>query len=199
MYTVIHILGASGSGTTTLGRAIADRWGVAHLDTDDYFWLPTDPPYTAKRDIADRIALIRADIHRHGKCVLTGSLCGWGDELIPEFSLVVFVVTPTDVRVARLRDRERAKFGERILPGGDMHGEHEKFIAWAASYDGGGLEMRSRIRHEQWLEGLPCPIVRVDGAAPAEENLQLIAANMDQSDTGNCCSSPRSSGLDHQG
>jgi hypothetical protein len=41
----IHIFGASGSGTTTLGAAIADRYGYAHLDVDQYFWMPTDPPF----------------------------------------------------------------------------------------------------------------------------------------------------------
>ena len=40
----IHILGASGSGTTTLGRALAARLQCPHFDTDDCFWLPTDPP-----------------------------------------------------------------------------------------------------------------------------------------------------------
>ena len=41
----IHILGASGSGTTTLASAIADEHGHRHLDTDDFFWIPTNPPY----------------------------------------------------------------------------------------------------------------------------------------------------------
>jgi adenylate kinase family enzyme len=42
----IHILGASGSGTTTLGAALADRLGHPHVDADSLFWLPTDPPFT---------------------------------------------------------------------------------------------------------------------------------------------------------
>lgn len=42
----IHILGASGSGTTTLARALAVKTGYAHFDTDDYFWLPTKVPFT---------------------------------------------------------------------------------------------------------------------------------------------------------
>ena len=41
----IHILGASGSGTTALGQALAEHLRCPHFDTDDYFWLPTDPPY----------------------------------------------------------------------------------------------------------------------------------------------------------
>ena len=41
----IHITGASGFGVSTLGGALAARLGCAHLDTDDFYWLPTDPPY----------------------------------------------------------------------------------------------------------------------------------------------------------
>jgi adenylate kinase family enzyme len=34
----VHIFGASGSGTTTLGRTLAERLGVRFFDGDDYFW-----------------------------------------------------------------------------------------------------------------------------------------------------------------
>jgi len=50
---LILITGASGSGTSTLGAALAKELGIAHLDADDYYWLPTTPPFTAKRDRAD--------------------------------------------------------------------------------------------------------------------------------------------------
>ena len=41
----IHILGASGSGTSTLAKAISLRHGHRFLDTDDFYWKPTDPPF----------------------------------------------------------------------------------------------------------------------------------------------------------
>jgi adenylate kinase family enzyme len=34
MFHRIHILGASGSSTTTLGQALAERLGSVHFDTD---------------------------------------------------------------------------------------------------------------------------------------------------------------------
>ncbi|BDD11489.1 hypothetical protein FUAX_39210 (plasmid) [Fulvitalea axinellae] len=40
----ILIFGASGSGTTTLGKEIAKRAKFTHLDADDYYWKPTNPP-----------------------------------------------------------------------------------------------------------------------------------------------------------
>ncbi|ASR09775.1 hypothetical protein CHY08_18390 [Rhizobium leguminosarum bv. viciae] len=58
----IHVMGASGSGTTSLGRALAERLDIAHLDTDDFFWMPTDPPFTTPRDADERIRLHLDDL-----------------------------------------------------------------------------------------------------------------------------------------
>ena len=104
----IHILGASGSGTTTLGRALAARLQCPHFDTDDYFWLPTDPPYTQRRERTERAQLLMDDVTAHDSWVVSGSLCGWGDVAIPLFELVVFLSIPQDIRMARLRQREHA-------------------------------------------------------------------------------------------
>jgi adenylate kinase family enzyme len=137
----LHILGASGSGTTTLGRALAARLQCPHFDADDYFWLPTDPPYTHRRARTERVQLLMDDLTAHDSWVLSGSLCGWGDGAIPLFELVVFLLIPQDIRMARLHRREQARFGTRILPGGDMYEISQAFLAWAASYDEGGLDI----------------------------------------------------------
>lgn len=112
----IHIFGASGSGTSTLGRAVAARLGYAFLDADDFYWLPTDPPFREKRDVAD------------------------------------------------------------LAPGGDMHEHHELFMSWAAQYDAGGAEVRSRRRHEEWLSRLPssCDVLRLDTTGPVEELAEIV-------------------------
>ncbi|MFL6605024.1 MAG: hypothetical protein ACJ8R9_27330 [Steroidobacteraceae bacterium] len=41
----ILITGASGSGTTTFGRALATEMDWAFFDADDYYWMPSDPPF----------------------------------------------------------------------------------------------------------------------------------------------------------
>ena len=74
----IHILGASGSGTSTLGRALAAHLHAPHFDTDNYFWLPTDPPYTQQRERTERQQLLMDAITPHDAWVLSESLCGWG-------------------------------------------------------------------------------------------------------------------------
>lgn len=167
MINIIHIFGASGSGTTTLAKAIDEAFGHTHLDTDDYFWTPTDPPYTIKRTPYERQQLLKADIAKNEKCVISGSLCGrnnsWGDIFIPLFDLVIFIDTPTDIRIKRIEEREYRRWGNRILPGGDMYDKHTAFIEWAKTYDTGGIEQRSRTLHMWWMEKLSCPVITIGG------------------------------------
>ena len=58
-HEVIHIFGASGSGTTTLGKYISRRLGYFFMDTDDYFWMPTNPLYSIKRDNSQRLVMMK--------------------------------------------------------------------------------------------------------------------------------------------
>jgi adenylate kinase family enzyme len=170
----IHITGASGAGTSTLGRALAARLGAAHLDTDDFYWLPVEPVYSQKRPAAERLRLLGDAFATAGArgWVLSGSISDWGAPLIPLFSMVVFLRTPTEIRIARLRAREAKQFGaEAIAPGGSRHAEHEAFIRWSAAYDAGTIpgrnvtiSGRNLARHEAWLAKLPCPVLRLDGS-----------------------------------
>jgi adenylate kinase family enzyme len=171
----IHILGASGSGTSTLGRALAQSFGYAHLDTDDYFWEPTAPPFQQPRERLQRQALLGAALDAHPRWALAGSLCGWGDIFIPRFDLVIFLAIPTEIRLARLKEREHRRYGmEALAPGGAMYEAHGAFMNWAAAYDQGGDDMRSRRTHEQWLAALPCPCIRLEGPLEVEEQMARL-------------------------
>lgn len=171
---VVHIYGASGSGTSTIGKFIAFKSGHFFMDTDDYFWESTDPPYTMKRNSSERIALMKSDIAKHDKVVISGSLVDWGDELISFITLAIRVETDTEIRIDRLKKRERAQFGNRIDMGGDMYENHQDFIDWAASYDHGGLDMRSRLKHDEWQKQSQCQLILLDGSLPVEKNFEII-------------------------
>ncbi|MFA9438452.1 AAA family ATPase [Uliginosibacterium sp. sgz301328] len=171
----IHVLGASCCGTTTLGRALATQSGAQHLDTDDFYWAPTDPPYRQARPLQDRVSLLRAAMEETPAWVLSGSMVPWGDVFIERLDLVIFLTVPTEERVRRLRAREVARYGVATLaPGGAMHEQHLAFVEWAAAYDEGGLQMRSRARHEDWLGKLACPVIRLDGELPTAVQVQVV-------------------------
>jgi adenylate kinase family enzyme len=175
----IHLMGASGSGVTTLGRALAGRLALPHHDTDDYFWLPTVPPYRTTRPAADRLRLMREMFLPRRDWVLSGSVTGWGDELVPLFDLVVYVTTPRELRMQRLRAREAAHFGaDAVAPGGWRHDETESFVEWASHYEAGDREGRSRAIHEAWLARLRCPVVRIDGSRPVAELVEQLCSDV---------------------
>lgn len=167
--TRIHILGASGAGTTSLGDSLARRLGVPHFDSDDFYWESTDPPFTTKKSVEERRALLEKTLGENPAWVLSGSLTGWGNFLKPSFSHVLFLSLPKEERMRRLRERELRRYGERIFPGGDMEAIHREFLAWAARYDDGGMEVRSRTLHEAWMRSLPCPVLRLDSSSPVPE------------------------------
>ncbi len=172
----LHILGASGSGTTTLAQAVSARYGHRCLDIDDFYWRPTDPPFRTSRPVAERLELLGEAMAASPAWVLAGSLCGWGDPLIEHLDLVVFMVVDRHVRLERLRLREARRFSpEALAPGGRMHDAHRVFLDWAAEYDDGGPDMRSRILHESWLQTLPCRVLRLEGDLSVEERLQRLA------------------------
>jgi AAA domain len=169
----IHILGASGSGTSTLGSALARRLGVSHTDADSLYWVPTDPPYTTPRPPEDRQALLLRTLPTNGHWVFSGAATKWAAPLESHYDLVVFLRLDPAIRMDRLRRREATRFGTRILPGGDMVATNTAFIAWAEAYDTAGSLRRGLVTHEAWLADQPAPVLRLDSLALVEA---LVAA-----------------------
>ena len=168
-YNIIHICGACGSGTSTLGQALERKYGYKWLETDDYFHLPNGQ----YRSHDERNSLLMAEINKYPKCVISGSLANWGEVFVPRFDLVVYVYTPTDIRIERLKKRQYERFGERIREGGDLYNNHINFIEGASKYD--ILEQgRCKKRHEEWFKLLTCPLLRVDGTEPVDTLLAKI-------------------------
>lgn len=159
----IHIFGASGSGTSTLGRAVAEKLSLRFFDADDYYWEKTDIPYTVKVKPEIRVQNLLADMAEADGWVLSGSVVSWGDAFIPLFTAAIFVTVEAGVRLERLRQRERQRYGSRIDEGGDMYEIHEALIAWAALYDNTpDTKTRSLVMHEAWMRRLSCPCIRID-------------------------------------
>ncbi len=168
----IHILGASGTGTSTLARGLASVLDSQAFDTDDFFWRPTDPPFQDRRPAAERVTLMREMFLPRADWVLSGSATGWGDAIIPYLTHVVFLTMPAAARLARLRQRERRRYGSLIQPGGPREAAYRGFLDWAMRYDEDDFTGRSLRTHEAWLAGLPCPVIRLDAGQGAEEVLE---------------------------
>lgn len=165
----IHVMGASGAGATTLAAVLSQRLSLRHLDTDDFYWLQTDPPFTSPRPPEERLSLFRERADDLSGWVLSGSALKWGEAIAPLYELIVFLRLDPGIRMERIRRRERARYGDRILPGGDMAERSRAFLVWAESYDAAGPEARSLAAHEAWLAGQSAPVMRLDSILPVSE------------------------------
>ncbi|MFC4323081.1 AAA family ATPase [Litchfieldia salsa] len=171
MYKRIHIFGAAGTGTTTLGTALIEHLQHRHLDTDDYFWITK---YTEQRQVPDRIRLLNRDLTRYEKLILTGAICGWGDQFKQSFDLVIFLSLPKEIRLKRLQLREYERYGEEALEGGSKFEQSKAFLDWASLYDEAGMDVRSKTLHEHWMSDLHCPVLRIEGDYSVQERVKIV-------------------------
>lgn len=160
----ILITGASGSGTSTLGAALAQSLQGRHLEGDDCYWLPTTPPFVCKRPAPERADMVCQALQVPGPVVMSGSVVGWGHAVEDAFDLIVFLTLPAALRVERLRQRELERFGHADAA----------FLAWAAQYDQGPPEGRSLAKHLAWLAVRTCPVLRLAGDLSVAERLARV-------------------------
>lgn len=170
----IHILGSSGSGVSTLGKELERNLSIKSFDCDSYYWEKTDPPFIKTTAIADRQNTLLADLNKQESWVCSGSMDSWSEPFEALFTHIIFLYVPSDIRIKRLRAREKKLWGDRILPGGDMFEEHEKFMAWAAQYDEGLRSGRSLARHKAWLERQKAPVLKIDGEYTLDVSLKQV-------------------------
>lgn len=157
----MHDVGASGTGSTTLARVLADYWAVPHADADDYLWVPSSPPYVQQRPVAARVGLMYEVFVPREAWVLSGSMLGWGESVVAECDAVVFLTLSASERMRRLEAREVTRRAGKAFDAGAW----AAFLEWATSYDDPTFTGRSRAAHEAWLESLDQPVMRLDGAA----------------------------------
>ena len=137
-------------------------------DTDDYLWLPTNPPYAALRPVPERLALMESVFLPREAWVLSGAVIGWGDRLTSQFDAVVFLTLEPPVRLARLQAREQARCAGRT-PDADERIQYDAFLKWAMAYEDPNSQDRSRVGDEQWLSAVRCPVLRLDSQRPVED------------------------------
>lgn len=166
----ILICGLNGTGKSTTGRMLADRLGCDFIDSEDLWFPKTDPSYlfSGPRSKEEAIRLLEDRIRENDRFVFAAVKGDYGDKLIASLDHIVLIEAPKPIRLRRVRERSFQKFGERILPGGDLY---EKERAWFSVVD-----RRPDDYVLGWLETVACPILRIDGTRPVEENVENLAS-----------------------
>ena len=158
----IHLFGASGSGTSSIGKAICRQIGYKHLDSDNYLWLPTEEPFTVMRSSEEYINMMGKDLVENKNWVLCGHVSfGLNNVYLSLYELVVFIYVPTEIRLERLKKREFERYGREILPGGKNYEKTCKFMEYASGYDTVKTLGRNLYKHKEWLKGLKCTVIEI--------------------------------------
>ena len=162
---MLLILGLNGCGKTTAGRIVAEKLGLFFMDAEDYYF-PAPGDFTVSRTQEEAHRLMEADAAAHGGFVLCCVRCNISDALLSKIGLAVVLRAPAEVRARRIVQREEARFGSRVLPGGDMYESQQRFHAFAAS--------RTEDTVDQSLSRLRCPVTEVDASLLPQEAAQKI-------------------------
>ena len=174
------IFGASGSGTTTLGKALAMRSDFIHLDVDDYYWVPTTPPYQEKVPLAERNTQLSTNFQSNPKVIVSGSMVSWGKEWETAFDLAVFIRMDNALRMQRLAQREEERYGELLRTDPILKESSAAFLAWANQYEDPNFTGRSLAVHQQWMQKLPFPILQLNGADPLEPKVNEVLQELEK-------------------
>ena len=170
MGTGIVICGLNGVGKSTLGKALAAKLSFHFIDIEDLYFPKTDPHYTyaspRTRDEVQKLLLREIKAKAHESFVLASVTGDYGEAFHSAFQYAVLVSVPKEIRLQRVKNRSFHKFGDRMLPGGDLYEREEEFFDLVKS--------RTDNMVEDWVQTLDCPIIRIDGTKPVEENIKLI-------------------------
>lgn len=105
-------------------------------------------------------------IQNHPRFIFTAVNGDFSKRITLSYKLVIYLAVPLDERMRRVKQRAFDKFGNRVLDGGDMYGQEQKFFDFCAG--------RSDEKIIKWLETLSCPVLYLDGTSSTDANIEII-------------------------
>lgn len=164
----ILVCGLNGSGKSTFGKALAEKLGYHFIDNEDLYFPKSNPNYiyAIPRSEAEVESLLIKEVRAHENFVFAAVYGDHGKEILPFYKCAIVLKVPKEVRMQRVRDRSFQKFGDRMLEGGDLYEKEERFFQLVSK--------RSEDSVEKWARSLSCPVIRIDGTKPVEENINFI-------------------------
>lgn len=168
----IIVCGLNGAGKSTLGKALAKKLNFYYLDSEELYFTNADNRfiYASSRSHEEVIELLFREMRAHENFVFASVKGDYGETITPFFQYAVLIDVPRDVRIQRVKNRSFQKFGNRMLPDGDLYEQEKHFFEVVIS--------RAEDTVEKWIQTLNCPMIRVDGTKPIEENVNLISGQI---------------------
>ena len=169
----IQVIGAAGTGKSTLCKYISEKTGVYWIDTDKYLWKDSD--FTENYPVEERLRMYNYDISNHQDYVVSGSIHSWHAKGFNDRELLVLLMLDEEIRMKRLYNREFSRFGERMLPGGDHYQLTCEFLDWCRTYlTADENALNSLACHALRLSEASCKTLILDGNQPIDNLCSYI-------------------------
>jgi adenylate kinase family enzyme len=144
--TRIVIFGNSGSGKSTMARALAHEHSIPHLDLDQLAW--SSPG--VRMPVAESAAVIDAFIAANSRWIAEGCYADLVELILPHATEVRFLNPGVDVCIANCRSRpwEPAKYASKE----EQDERLEFLLQWVREYETRTDEY-SLVRHRALFDG----------------------------------------------
>lgn len=128
----IQIIGAAGTGKSTLGKYIAEKEQIKWIDTDSYIW--KDNQFTESYAIDERLTMYQYDRKTNKDFVASGSVFAWNPNGFTDRDLLIFLYLDEKLRFKRLKKREIERGGKFALTIDDQGNQTNDFLEWCKTY-----------------------------------------------------------------
>ncbi len=164
----IIVCGNNGSGKSTLGRVLSEKLMCRFMDNEDYYFPRTelDYKYLFPRTYDEVVRLIESDMYKYDNWILASVKGNYGEKCLQRYTHAILIDVPKEISIKRVYERSFSKFGNRILPGGDLYQYEKRFFEMIAE--------RDQRYAEEWFNSLKCKLLKVDGTKLVGDNVELI-------------------------
>ena len=170
----ILICGLNGSGKSTIGRKLAERLSYRFIDIEYIYFQKSDLSYkydySRKED--EVIKILEEETSEDRRFVLTSVIGDFGNRFLSTLDVIVYIEAEREERLRRVFSRSYEEYGERMLPGGDLYEKENSFLSW--------ISQRSDDYVNNWLATIDCPVIRIDGMQPVDENIEYLLSVLGQ-------------------
>lgn len=168
------IFGATGTGKTTLAAEFAKRTGFTHIDSDDYYWKRTNPPFQEKVPLTERNEKLKRDFYKHENVIVSGSMISWGEEWKTAFDLAIFLIVENTIRLERLKKREKERYGKKLLTDKRIQKISKEYLDWAKQYENLNFDGTTIKTHTNWIPQIECEVLTLNGACEPDQNVEKV-------------------------
>lgn len=149
------ICGSNGTGKSTLGKVFAEKLNFYFISIEDLYFPKTDPNYiyTSLRTHKKIEKPLLNEVKTHKNFIFASVKGDYGEDIYSFIQYAVLLEVPKNIRLQRVKSRSFQKFGDRMLLGGDLYEQEEKFFHF--------VEFREENTVKEWVKSLKCPVIRI--------------------------------------